>query len=167
MKKQEKNTKLQPLQAGVGARVPKITKRKPKTTKQALQNSIEKYFGIITLVCRELDLNRRTIESYILNWNLTELKKEQREKLKDHCEKNIVNAIMGGTKERPVDNEEIMTTTKWYLERMATERGYGIKQMNINRSVEDDDRTDDEIIAEVERLEREELERKHKKDIQG
>lgn len=154
-------------QAGAGVPIHNKPERKPKVGKKALRDCIEKNFGIVTLVARELGINRKTVERYIEKYKLSELKEEQREKLKDHCEKNIVNAILGGTDKKPVDPDEVMATTKWYLERMATDRGYGNKQVNINRSADEDDRTDDEIIAEVERLEREELERKHKKDIQG
>jgi hypothetical protein len=172
-----------------------------KVKKAELIESIERNFGVLTLVAREFDVDRKTIKRNIVKWNLVDHRDSQREKLKDHGEKNIVHAMIGTntgkadslflqmiyerlitmhgekrdsdhmkllkaliTKVRLYsDQKEKLETSKWFLERQAIERGYGNVQKNINIPKDHDERTDEEIDAEIQRLqdlERMEAERK-------
>jgi len=55
-----------------------------------------------------------------------------------------------------VTSTEKIETTKWFLERQARERGYGNHTTNVNIDREEDERTDEQIEAEIKRLEEEE-----------
>ncbi len=145
----------------------------------------------MSLSARELGVDRMTIKRNVVKWGLVELRDTQREKLKDHGEKNIVHAMMGvstgktdsdflqmlhdrlitmhGEKRESEhmralrglilrvrnysDQRDKLDTSKWYLERQAIDRGYGNVQKNINIPKDHDERTDDEIDKEIDRLE--------------
>lgn len=169
--------------------------RKPKVTKSVLRASIQKNYGVISHVARDLKIDPKTVRRYIDKWGLTGERHEQREKLKDIAETNIITEITGNDNEESYEKETLnivydilkekgisesddimvrirrlrkkvnkysdprrkIETSQWFLERQAVERGYGNKQLNVQLDKPEHDLTDEELNAEITRLERERI----------
>lgn len=74
----------------VPARLPPLWKR---YSKAEISASIEKNYGIITLICNTLDCSYSQFYSCIKKYNLEEFLKQQKQNLVSMAEKTILNAM--------------------------------------------------------------------------
>ena len=89
-----------------------------KRTKREVVESIEGTFGVVSVASKRLGVTRATFYNYIERYKLSDMLREERDKLVDMAEAKIAKLVSDGD----------FRAVQMVLERMGRDRGWGIQQ---------------------------------------
>lgn len=89
-----------------------------KRTKSEVVESIEGTFGVVSVASKRLGVNRNTFYNYIERYKLSDMLREERDKLVDMAEAKIAKLVSDGD----------FRAVQMVLERMGRDRGWGAQQ---------------------------------------
>ena len=89
-----------------------------KRTKREVVESIDGTFGVVSVASKRLGVTRATFYNYIERYKLSDMLREERDKLVDMAEAKIAKLVSDGD----------FRAVQMVLERMGRDRGWGIQQ---------------------------------------